>query len=227
LLAPRYSAWDWGAQIVSNGVTTSFGNVRWKLPVPLYMAPGDALQCMLDNDATYYAAALNVQVTYVGRIITQGAEAPEARAVPWVGWFEKLSDVPPVGSTDSWRNPFMHPLHVERLTCRVYDVRSVISTDIQATFDGMLPSEQFIGSTYMTIGLQDSLGYKIASCMGSTGQSVDTPIGAVFDPPRLAWTFQRPLAAREALEAVITNSDATIAGQLGQFGMVGYREEKT
>lgn len=239
LYAPRWSRLDYGGQIVGeptagNFAYASYGHVRWPLPVPLYMAPGDALQCTLDRDTTRLAAlgTITVQVAYAGRMVVQGAPAPVARAVPWVGWFEKLSTEGQVQSQDKWRNPFMIPLHVQRLTMRSY--RAVDSSDYFYGNDyfGLMAGSSNSGTnSYERLALEDSLGYKmVAGSSPAGGAAIPPPVGSVFDMARCAWTFGRPLGAREAFQATVTNltpSSNAAYKVATQFGMVGYREEQS
>lgn len=238
LYAPCFSKFDWGSQIVGEPVAgnysqTIYGHVRWALPKPLYMGPGDALQCNLDRDAARLSTvtSMTVQVTYVGRIITQGTPPPATRAVPWVGWFEKSSTQAQVQAQTRMRNPFMEPLHVQRLTMRGYwrDATSNYFAPVVAQY-GLMPSS-IIGApnTYERIEFSDSLGYRMTRGSVVGGMSgAPPPVGVVFDPSRLAWTFGRPLAAREQFNAVVSNLVPTtdVTNEVvTQYGMVGYREE--
>ena len=233
LYAPRFSQHDSGNTII-NTIADEFqynacGHVRWCLPKPLYMGPGDALQCTLERDTLLFATptTVTVKVTYVGRAIAQGATPPATRCVPWVAYFEKYSNTSQVYSQTEFRNPFMFPYQVQRLTSRAWQILDndeATFTQLQETNNCQVPNTSDDGDDcYERVMIEDSNGYKV------TGRE-EVPAGALFDLARRAWTFSRTMGAKEQYNVRVTNLTPTTTPSqrvLTQFGMVGYREEQS
>jgi hypothetical protein len=216
---------------------SDFYNYRWVLPKPLYMPAGDVLQCRVNRDLEFSpsAALLNVVLTYVGRACAPNEAPPAVRNVPWVAHYHYPYSSTYAEMNDEFRNPFLAPLVVQRLIARMVDRGSVIIEPFQhmvvpegdSTFGGdetmgsfMLPGGGGgFGDDYVSVKIQDSLGYMIVPNM--------TPLGMVIEPSRSAWTFNRKLSAREQISIAF---ETTIAGGTRNFfdtfvSMVGFREE--
>jgi len=219
LYAPVFSINDSGAEITSLTKFTAFSRVRWKLPKPLYMNPGDAIQCnvfankiaIVDTQLT-----VNASVTYIGRALAQGAKPPISRQVPWVGWFQKDSDTTFAGCTNELQNPFTSRLIIERFTSRTYQ------NGAAGAFSEVMAAAQLAngaGDAYCEIHIDDSLGYQIVPKFHG--------VGMVFDTSRHAWTFSRSMGPREQFNVQLRNAGNAVVNKfLTQVGMVGYRDEE-
>jgi hypothetical protein len=206
-----------------NGYRT-YARVRWALPKPLYLGPGDVLRCSVQRHPTFaanldplFTPDVSVQVAYIGRVVASGTPPPPMRQVPWVSYMQKLSSEAVGSSNQEFRNPFTRPLMVQRFTWRSYrEVKSGSYLFIELFGDGV-PA---VGSTYYeSVQVEDSLGYRVTNDY--------VPIGYVFDPFRRAWTFSRPIGPREQFNVKLSRSIAPAANNtfITNIGMVGYRDE--
>lgn len=230
LYAPQY-----GASALIGQETGSLDivghSVRWVLPKPLFMAPGDQIQCnvtRLSGVGAYGGAGFNADVAYVGRALPPGTTGPNARCVPWVANY--IHDFANAYSETQaeFRNPFMVPLYVHRFVGRPGSKSSTGAPDLSngiaggdfATQFNMLPTST--GIKYASVYIEDSLGYKIVA----GPSNAYSPVGCVFDTERCAWTFGRPLGPREQFNMKFaTNGSASGTNSVFGVGMVGYREE--
>ncbi len=195
--------------------------VRWHLPKPLWMAPGDQVQCSVFRHATAAAsgnAAFAANVTYVGRSLKPGTPGPRVRSVPWVAHYIHDIDDAFSQTTTQFRNPFTIPLQVQRLTGRP------LSKAASGVFEtsgplGTLPFYANGNNKYASIYIEDSLGYKVTRDF--------TPVGSVFDTERCAWTFSRPLGPREQfnMQFRTVGANEEVTDVIFGVGMIGYREE--
>ncbi len=231
LYAPVFSPEDFGSLPAGlNGVTPtlrSYCNVRWPLPKPLWMAPGDVIQAVFDylplNQLGAPQPDVTVNVTYVGRTIAPGTAAPDTRQIPWVSFFEKLSDDAYLTTTEEFRNPFTYPMIVQRFTERTYSEAPAIGGLEEQLSNGQLPAMLDSNNQFISMKLEDSLGYAIVKDFA--------PVGLVFDTSRHAWTFSRSLGAREQFNLTLRTDDVNGAaavpgpGWHTLVGMVGYRDE--
>ena len=206
--------------------------LRWLLPRPLYMPPGDVVQCSVEYDlATYVAPSalakdVTVNATYVGRYVTPGAVGPLARQVPWVSWFESDAKTAWKHTASEWRNPLTRPLHLQRLTNRTYaDVNTATTktfapTQTNAEGDGASIDTPWAG--WFEAQLSDSLGYQIVPAFA--------PIGDVFNLTTGSWTFNRDLGPREQFNLAVRAQPAVLATAntniFTQFGLIAYRDEE-
>lgn len=206
---------------VSGGVDIyrSFARVRWPLPKPLWMGPGDVLRCSVQRHPTFDAGLpnVNVQVSYIGRVVAPGAPPPALRQVPWVSYMQKLSSDAVASSNQEFRNPFTRPFMVQRLTYRTF--RQIAAP---ASFTELLDINQtpaLTPSYYESVLLEDSLGYQVTRDY--------VPVGHVFDMYRHAWTFSRPIGPKEQFNVKFQRSLAPSEGTtfVNYLGMVGYRDE--
>jgi hypothetical protein len=207
--------------------------VRWPLPKPLYMEPGDVIQCYLDRSNQLNLAAPyvtnNFNVTYVGRALAPGKKPPPCKYVPWVANYIHQTADDAVGvplssnAGETYRNPFTIPLHVHRLTQHTY--RAIDSTsqyeETQANRSLLVSGLQGLNveSSYAQIKMEDSLGYAIVKDF--------TAIGEVLDMARQAWTFSRPIGPREQFNVDFLSSDFPVTGYRYDtlLAMVSHREE--
>lgn len=210
----------------SNALSSSFtggaarigDEARWALPKPLWMAPGDQIQCSVLRDPTAASNAnepFAVDVTYVGRSLKPGTPGPKTRYVPWIAHY--LHDFDDVYSqtTTQFRNPFMKPLIIQRLIGR--PLSKATSGVFLTARTNMLPNAT--GTEYPSIYMEDSLGYKITRDF--------MPAGAIFDSSRCVWTFSRPIGPREQLNMQFrTAGTVDAANRLFGVAMHAYREEE-
>ena len=222
LLGPRYNG-DTGsaAENLIGSVGRDFARVRWVLPKPLYMPPGDVLRCTVFNIAN--AAALGgqpdmtVNVAYVGRAIPQGTKPPLTRQVPWLGFaqnfFTNTNTFFQTQGEGDFKNPFAKRVIVHRFTERsvLYDGSSWLDYTVAGSPAG----------TFIEVRMDDSLGYAIVPQF--------MPLGPVFDEQsRGAWTFSRALGPHEQFNLQM-RLNGTFAGNNKynvQVGAVGYRDEE-
>lgn len=215
-----------------DGFFTTFRGVvevRWPLPKPLYMEPGDVIQCFIDrsnqiniSDTPYQHLGFNV--TYVGRALPPGKPAPPCRYVPWVANYVHQTTPNSLYSSaaEAYRNPFTIPLHVHRLTQHTY--ASVEATPVNFfEYEGCRGPTDLGGlgeSSYAQVRLYDSLGYAMVKEYA--------PIGEVMDMSRQAWTFSRPIGPREQFNADFQSTALSGAGITRYdtlLGMISHREE--
>ena len=102
------------------------GFFRWKLPRPLVVPSGMALEAkisrQIDGLSVPYpaAGALTVSVAYAGRVARKHLPSDVTIPVPWVGLFENQFTSASVAISDQTDlyNPFQQPLTVQRLIAR-------------------------------------------------------------------------------------------------------------
>jgi len=199
--------------------------VRWPLPKPLYMEPGDVIQCYLDRSNsinTAYASNF-FNVTYVGRALEPGAKKPPCKYVPWVSFYDHLTSETRGYSNakESYRNPFTIPLNVHRLTQHTYGNFPAFDDIWFETEGGRGPTDSgVVGDTsYAQVRIYDSLGYAMVKEFA--------PIGEVLDLSRQAWTFSRPIGPREQFEVAFSSTPVVTPGYQYStlLGMISHREE--
>lgn len=228
LYAPEY-----GISKLFNNQNTSYlrgRSVRWVLPKPLFMAPGDQVQCAvnrLNGVGSFSGVNFNANVAYIGRALPPGASGPTTRCVPWISQYVHDYANAYSDSGQTFRNQFMSPLHVHRFVGRPGNKASDGAFDNTATGSGitggdfntqhnMLPTSN--GIAYAKVNITDSLGYKITRDY--------SPVGSVFDTERCAWTFGRPLGPREQISMQFqTVGTVSVTNTIFGVGMIGYREE--
>jgi len=215
-----------------NGIFAFFRGVvevRWVLPKPLYMEPGDVIQCYLErsnqfNTGPQYASN-NFNVTYVGRAIAPGKKPPPCKYVPWVAFYDHPTTVASGYSNagESFRNPFTIPLNVHRFTQQTYVEVNTTPGQFLQWEGGRGPTNpsSFGETSFTQIRLYDSLGYAIVKEFA--------PIGEVMDLARQAWTFSRPIGPREQFDAEFSSTPITNTPFITRYdtllGMVAHREE--
>lgn len=230
--APVFSYQDFGAvqagDLGDGAVARGYSYVRWPLPKPLWMAPGDVIQATFEYiglgtpDAGF--PEVNGGVTYVGRAIAPGTPPPDMRQIPWVSFLEYVNNTGYQNSTDQFRNPFTQPMLVQRFTSRTFS--NSVTGAVEEMLRGQTPGVLNASSQFVSCRMDDSLGYNIA---GSAKQFA--PIGLVFDTARHAWTFSRSLGAREQFNLTLRTDDVNgvapipVGGWRTFTGMVGYRDE--
>jgi hypothetical protein len=202
----------------------AYARVRWALPKPLYLGPGDVLRCSVQRHPTFAANLsplvtpdIHVQVAYIGRVVASGTPPPPMRQVPWVSYMQKLSSAAVASSNQEFRNPFTRPLMVQRFTWRSYRELTGGSYSFRELFGDGVPAVNPV--YYESIQVEDSLGYRVTNDY--------VPIGYVFDPFRRAWTFSRPIGPREQFNVKLSRSVSLATGitVITNIGMVGYRDE--
>ena len=201
-------------------------SARWVLAKPLWMAPGDQIQCLAERHVTAASSgngAFAADITYVGRSLPPGTKGPATRFVPWASHFifDFTSDTY-AQTTTEFRNQFTFPMTIQKFVGRP------LSKATNGLFDtsgpeGTLPRNTLTNTYYYAqVNIQDSLGYKITNQF--------SPVGNVFDAERGVWTFARPLGAREQIDmqfkraGVLTSPNN--ASPIYGVGMLGYREER-
>lgn len=197
----------------------AYARVRWPLPKPLYLSPGDMIRCSVQRHPTFDTGLgnVNVQVAYIGRVVAPGAPVPLMRQVPWVSYIQKLGSNAVASSNQEFRNPFTRPLMVQRFTHRIYQRKTSPSLSFIELFD----TQQVPGiaaAYYESVLIEDSLGYQVTRDY--------VPVGHVFDLYRHAWTFARPIGPKEQFNVKFQRSqDPSPTEFVTNVGMVGYRDE--
>jgi hypothetical protein len=176
----------------------SIMNFRWRLPHPLYVAPGNVVIPSYIRGLDPVAANAAVSIAYAGRLLHPQEPQPNVIDVPYVA----LISVPPTGTGTGGAGgtPGGGPATYQ-------------SSDVELSnpFDGVteLEVQRFIGRTYLTtnggalretppsdvqspqpqVKLFDSEGYNVVRDFSN--------FSAVFDSNRRAWTFKKRLKPRE------------------------------
>jgi hypothetical protein len=193
-----------------------FERRRWLLPKPLWLGPGDVIQCSVVRPLTGIAIIDNANVnvatiTYVGRTIPPGTPPPPVRNVPWVAWYQHPSEKTYSESNDQFRNKFLKPWHIHRT------VAAIVGQNVGRSYDQYM----FERATqrYATIKLADSLGYEITRDFVPMADLYAAKYGD-------AWTFRRSIGPREQLNVAFNTFDPASSGALSPMvSFVGYREE--
>lgn len=204
---------------VFTAAATRLGDeARWLLAKPLWMAPGDQIQCSVFRAAVGANAGnqpFNADVTYVGRSLPPGTRGPRVRYVPWIAnYVHDLANTYSETTTE-FRNPFTMPLHIQRLIGKPMS---------KATSGVFFTNEQYMSPVvsgtpqYVTSYIEDSLGYKITRDY--------TAVANIFDSTRCSWTFQRPIGPREQLNMKFRTVRGQANSALFGVAMQGYREER-
>lgn len=192
---------------------------RWRLPVPLYLEPGQTLLPVfqrgipagLPDDGM--TNPFTVQVTYAGRVASPKAPRPRTIHVPFVSPFvTDLSATYQETTENDLANPFDKPLRVQRLTGRVYNqTAGSVAVEAQA----LTPPTAGLGSA-LTVMMEDSWG----------GKMVNNPTGPsdVWDIIRGAWTIDTMLPPKGQYRVKATNLN-TAAFQYLHVAMIATREE--
>jgi hypothetical protein len=211
--------------LFAGGLTRLGDEARWALSKPLWMAPGDQIQCIVKRDSTAAATSVDdttfvVDVTYVGRSLKPGTPGPKTRFVPWVAHYVHDFSESFSQTMEEFRNQFTFPLTIQRLIGRP------LSKAVNGTFNSarvaMLPDET-ADDQYAAIYIEDSLGYKVTR---SAIAGKFSPVGAIFDTERCVWTFSRPIGPRDQLNMQFqTLGTNVLADQLFGVSLQGYREE--
>ncbi len=182
---------------------------RWRLPEPLYLAPGEVLESSFSRGADGFGS-INVQVSYVGRTVAPNQKQPKIIPVPYAAPF-----VTTIGQTyqqsneNHLFNPFSKPLRVQRLTGRVL---SFVAGNTCLMVQALTPA---VPGGSVTILMNDSWGGKMVN--NNTG------ISDVFDCLRGAWTVDTMMPPKGVYEARIWNLDAA---QQVHIAVIGVREEQ-
>lgn len=216
-----YDEYDFGPERAVTLNRLEYTNFRWLLPKPLYMPAGDILQCSVERDATFASAFTmqNTMLSYLGRACAPGDAPPAVRNIPWVTYYKHPGASAYSETNDEFRNPFLKPLMVQRLIARYGRLASFPQPDqLISAFSAQnsLPSAIVPTLRFPNVKILDSLGYMIVPTM--------TPLGAVIDPLRAAWTFNRALSPREQLAIAFQTVGSDIPADTF-LSMVGYREE--
>lgn len=201
----------------TGGLARLGDEARWNLAKPLWMGPGDQIQCnvtRLLTPASSGNAPFAVDVTYIGRAIPPGTKPPFKRFVPWIAPFIHDFDDLFSQTTTQFRNEFQVPLNIHRLVG--HPLSKATSGTFETARSNMLPD--ITGNQYPSIYMEDSLGYKITREF--------MPAGAIFDTERCVWTFARPIGPQEQLNMQIrTAGSVDAANRLFGIALHGYREE--
>lgn len=234
LFAPNYN----GRNLLAVGATGATpgrvgASVRWLLPRPLYMQPGDVITATVARSATAMLLSglapgggdpfLNVGVTYVGRALPPGAKDPVSKNVPWVAFYQhdvaNLWSRAMLNGANPFQNPFTFPLVTHRLTGKMAIADPAGGGNFierpNSVFQGMLPQAT---NKWVSCYIEDSAGYKVTRKFSA--------VGSVFDTERNAWTYNRALAAREQLDMQFqTNGATAIVPDAFCVGLIAHREE--
>lgn len=230
VLAPAWMGSTNDALFLTYSATTArvFQEVRWPLPAPLYVEPGDGIQANIALDQALSAfvgttAEIRASFVYIGRTLPPGEQKPQTRTVPWVAHYVFNSDNVSQQTNDEFQNPFTVPLRTQRMVERFYIVNSTLHACLAAN----VPYPGLTSSTvlYPEVDITDSMGYKMT--FGSTSSMV--PVADVFDYEYFDWTFDRPLGPREQYNMSFRmggSSNYVLAGPYHTvISMIGSREE--
>lgn len=149
-----YAAGLFSPESLLSGFTDPYhmGFFRWKLPRPLVIPPGTALDAKISrqieglNIVYPSTTTVSVNVAYVGRVSKKALPSGIAVPIPYVGLFENVFTSANVAISDQLDlyNPFVQPLNVQRLIGRWQNIyldsgdpsSSLISLDANGTSGG-------------------------------------------------------------------------------------------
>lgn len=247
-LGSRPQALGYDAADFQDGAYSTFNwFFRWKLPVPLYVAPGDVLAptFMLgpwfDSAEVDFLGPTRLHISYGGRRLPQNTPAPDLVAVPHVGLFKpQMTNVADdfewdyvfdhaLSDAKDLYNPYTVPLYVQRFIGQIGN-HYVLYQEWQPRFSDSEPAPlDYSGANAaefpIKITMKDSQGYDIIKDPAYWND--------VFDPERRCWTFGRQLDPKQWYAMKLDNipTGAWFGGGADGFvqpyvSMVGYRYEE-
>lgn len=191
------------------GTSVSFSAYRWKLPTPLYVPAGNTVVSEFQRYADGGSNAL-ITVSYAGRYIDQDEPSRKEIDVPFVGAF--LPGFPSTTTVQSGENdlynPFLVPLHVQRLTGRLINNVFGVYAEVASG------SHQFPNTNVQLI-MKDSFGHNVVRDF--------TNFLVVFDTNRRAWTFGKTLSPGQLYSAYFQNLVST---DMLSVALIGTRKEQ-
>lgn len=193
----------------TGGTSVSFSAYRWKLPKPLYVPAGNTVTSEFQRYADGGANAL-VTVSYAGRYIDQEETSRKEIDVPFVGAF--LPGFPSTTTVQSGEmdlfNPFLVPLHVQRLTGRLLN-------NSLSTYGEVAAGAPTFQTTNIALVAKDSFGHNVIRDF--------TNFLLVFDSNRRAWTFGKVLSAGQLYSLFFQNVAST---DMLSIALIGTRKEQ-
>lgn len=183
-------------------------NLRWVLPVPLYMQPGEGIigeAILADGDT----APENIEMAVVGEVLPDGFQIPKTQKVPYVNTFSSLAIANNQSDSIRFQNPFSDkPLYLQRLIGRW-------TNDTALENNNGLP---LVSPTSPIVSLYDSEGVDILPRSG-------VRFGEAFDARTNVLQCERVLAPKDYLTAIISQG-LTLNSNLNLYiSMIGWREE--
>lgn len=209
------SQWAAESMISDANIETAGRNIytflRWVLPVPMYVRPGESLLADFRRIADGLGNSARVEMAAAGRVASHEGKVPETTCVPWVTAYtnSKVVFSSSQGSGapgTTLHNSFKVPLHVQRLVGRSY----------QDAGSGELKPDvsDLRAATGANVQFADSEGFLVVRDR--------VVFGEVFDSLRHAWTAPRILPPKGWIEVRVTGAPTD---SVYWIAMVGYREE--
>lgn len=213
LLGPRLHV---GAEIYPNSTApnvVNYGSLetyRWKFPKPFFLPPGAAFVTQLQRSGSaadlLIGGTMNAQV--VVRAVQMGEKEVETylkgkngvleNPIPYIASYAPTS-FPNKSNNLDLANPFLVPLHLQRMTARVY-----------STATGGSP----YGIKYGTsVKLSDT---RTVICEWSE-------LFHIFPTTQMAWTHKRVIQPTEYITAELSTN--VLANTYPQVAIIGYRNE--
>lgn len=204
--------------------------ITWKLPKPLYVAPGDLIVPVFrrkKTESTWEQKDFRVRITYLGRIVDM--LKPRMIDVPYVACVQnpRLSTSSLFTDTASLYNKFQVPWVVERLIG--YFTNTITGTQVagQPALQGFFPTTS-VASNGVGIMLKDHNDVpltniaNVASLTLANGASVGFNIP--FGPQNNSWIINKVLEPREFISVefpLVTTSSVPMP----VISAVGTRQE--
>jgi len=180
-----------------------WNNYRWKLPKPLYIPAGMTLKSEFSRLVGLVPNSVQVNVAYAGKYASENDPLPKEIDVPWVTGFEPASGVTFAQSSErDLYNPFLVPLHVQRL--------------LFYTNDADFPERNI---PQLTTVIKDSAGQNVVRDF--------TRHASVWDSNRRAWNINSWMPPKERYNVTLSLAAGGIITVLdGQVvSLVGTRKE--
>jgi hypothetical protein len=197
-----------GATDTALATVFNYASYRWRLPVPLYLPPGEVLRSTFLRLGDGFGS-MNVQVAYAGRTASVSQPVPSIVPIPYAAsWATTIGNTYEQSNEKHLFNPFDVPLQVQRMTGRVLTFTSGVTASESNAFT---PATAGAG---VTLRMNDSWGGKMVN--DYTGPS------DIFDFARAAWTVDTLMPPKGVYEVQAWNIPAT---KRVYVAIVGTREE--
>lgn len=207
--AEMLSAWSDSAQVDPNFGSTNvgFSSYRWKLPKPLYVPAGNVVTSQFARGADTNPAA-RIVVSYAGRYADGERPSRNEIDVPFVAAFLPGVVANAQSSDLDLVNPFLVPLHCQRLIGRMLVIDS--NTTPYGYTEG-----NFLHN--ITAQINDSFGHNVVRDF--------TDLGLICDTNRRAWTFNKVLNPQERYNLQATGMRTSAVADQISVSLIGTRKE--
>lgn len=205
------------SEVLNNNATYSFQ--RWRLAVPLLVAPGEVMTCQYsrDVDSGMPAGSATVEVAYAGRVLPHSVKMPRIREVPYISMFRPAENVGTAISNDiHLGNPFHQPLTVNQITGRI--MQQSANYDSWATNNG--------------IGIANTVFMKMYTQDGHNMIRDFTPFHHAIEINHLAWSINHRMGPRESIRVQLSGISAYTAPTVDardstvSIAAIGWRKER-